>query len=295
MVREHFSWRRLGARLTDWALFFGFLSALLIPVFQPTLQLGLSLASPILWILPETIFLKVFRKTFGMLLFGLELEAKQLTFGKAFKHALFLSASHPMQVKRIGGFRWFTVSVICLASILFALYAFSLNEFTAQLQKQIFTTGWIQYSPSDQRFTVTFPKDPSLESKQLEIPNSDRVLLYEEIKSVHGKGGVTYAVSYMELPSKWLWAGANTLLKGALELLIKTSQDKPVLLQKWHSTHQGYSALDFHLMQKGQEVKGRLILSGKTLYKLTVTYAQGKTESSQDQSFFSSFILSSSK
>lgn len=292
MERKHPSWRRLGARLTDWALFFGLVSVALIPAANPTLQLSLSLSTPLLWILPEAFCLRFFRKSFGMLLFGLELEAKDLTFGKAFKHALFLSASHPMLLKRIGRLRWLTVSTMCFASVLFALYAFSVNDFTAQLQKQIFSSGWIQYSPSDQRFTITFPKDPSVESKQLEIPNSDKVLIYEELSSVHSKG-VTYSVSYMELPRKWLWAGANTLLKGALDILVKTAQEKPVLLQKLPSAHQGFAALDFHLAQKGKEIRGRLILVGKTLYKLTVTYPPDKAETLQDQSFFESFVLNS--
>ncbi len=292
MISAHSSWRRLGARLTDWALFFGFLSVVLIPVANPMLQLGLSLAAPAFWVIPEAFFLKAFRRTFGMLLFGLEFEAKNLTFFKALKHALFLSASHPMLIKKIGRFRWLTVSTICIASIFFALYAFSVNDFTVQLQKRIFTTGWIQYSHADQKFTVTFPKDPFFESKQLEIPNSDKVLVYEELRSVHGKG-ITYTVSYMELPRKWLWAGASTLLKGALELLVKTAEDKPILLEKLQTSHQGYSALDFHLLHKGQETKGRLILTGKILYKLTVTYPPDKVEFLQDQSFFDSFILHS--
>lgn len=288
-----YMWRRICAKITDYAIAFGLLSAALTPLSDPLLHFSLSLAAPILWILPEAILVKWFRKTPGMALFGLKLETPKgqpLSFWSALKSALFLSNNGVLQAKPIRRFRVLAGSLISAFCMMFACYTFSLNDFVINLERQIFTTGWVQYTPSNQKFSVTFPKDPSQESKQLEVPSIGKVFNYEELNSTPTKG-ITYSVSYVDLPKKWLWAGAGTLLKGGLELLVRTSDEKPQILKKTLVGHQGYAALDFHLKQGEQEIKGRLILVGNTLYKLTVTYPPSKAEQLEDQAFVESFVL----
>jgi hypothetical protein len=138
---------------------------------------------------------------------------------------------------------------------------------------------------------VSFPNEPQEESKQLEIPDAGKVLNYEEISTQHTKD-VLYSVSYMELPSKWRWAGSNTLLKGALDLLVKYSPEQLEVLDREIILYQNHRALDFHLKQNDNEVKGRFILVDNTLYKLTVVYPASLHEEIQEgHPFLDSFDL----
>ena len=95
----------------------------------------------------------------------------------------------------------------------------------------------------------------------------------------------------MELPSKWRLAGSSTLLKGGLDIMVKYMPDT-TLIDKKFITHQGHRGLDFHLKQGEDEVQGRLILVGTTLYKLTVTYPLSLEQEVQDNPFLDSFDLS---
>jgi hypothetical protein len=53
--------------------------------------------------------------------------------------------------------------------------------------------------------------------------------------------------------------------------------------------HRTFRALDFHLTQGEEEVQGRLILVGATLYRLTVVYPPSLAHQLQKTEFLDSF------
>jgi hypothetical protein len=175
--------------------------------------------------------------------------------------------------------------------VLTALFGKPLTYYSIGLDKKISNNGWMQYYSMTRGFTVNFPDDPKEQSKQLEIPDTDKVLNYQEISTQPTKD-VLYSVSYMELPSKWRWAGANTLLKGALDLLVKYSPEQGEVVSRDIILYQNHRALDFHLKQGDNEVSGRFILVDNTLYKLTVVYPSSLAKEVKDGSpFLDSFDL----
>jgi hypothetical protein len=150
----------------------------------------------------------------------------------------------------------------------------------------------MQYYSLTRGFAVSFPNDPKEQSKQLAIPNSGKTLSYEEVFSEQTQQDVVYSVSYMELPSKWRWAGSNTLLKGALDLLVKYSSEPSEIVDREIILYQNHRALDFHLKQGNNEIRGRFILVDNTLYKLTVVYPSSlQQEIQQGNPFLDSFDL----
>jgi hypothetical protein len=99
---------------------------------------------------------------------------------------------------------------------------------------------------------------------------------------------VYYSISYLELPRKWKIAGASRLLQGALDLIIEHIPGAK-LLYKNMTKHKSFKALDFHFSQGEEDVQGRLILVGMTLYRLTVVYPPSLAHQLQKTEFLDSF------
>ena len=92
----------------------------------------------------------------------------------------------------------------------------------------------------------------------------------------------------MDLPKKWKLAGSSRLLQGALDLIMKHTLGSELLFKSM-TKHKNFKALDFHLSQGQEEVQGRLILVGMTLYRLTVVYPPDLAHQLQHDEFIDSF------
>ncbi len=292
------SWLRILARVTDYSLFYIFIafSMSFLPYFLGVYTyLVALLAVPLLWIPIEALLLSRYGSTPGKALFRMKVKKDKggrLTFKEALKQAAFLTPRPGvLSQMRMGAKRKLAALVLSGCCLLTALFGKPLTYYSIGLDNKISNNGWMQYYSMTRGFTVNFPNDPKEQSKQLEIPESDKVLNYQEISSQQTKD-VLYSVSYMELPSKWRWAGSNTLLKGALDLLVKYSPEPSEVTDREIILYQNHRALDFHLKQGDNEVSGRFILVDNTLYKLTVIYPSSlNKEVENGNPFLNSFDL----
>jgi uncharacterized RDD family membrane protein YckC len=288
---------RVLARFVDYLSLF--LVAGTISLFFPWFidiyyYLLFALVVPLLWIPLEALLLSLSGTTPGKALFGIKVldqNGCKLSYWESFKAAASIG-SHSGKIRQVSlSFRRRMVAIsIILGCAIVSVFGNTLTKWTIGLEKTISKEGWIQYAYDDAGFKVHFPNDPQEESKKLAIPEVDKVLDYQELKA-HENKKVYYSVTYMELPRKWKLAGASTLLKGGLDMMVK-HMPATTLIEKKFTTHQSYRALDFRLKQGEKEVKGRLILVGTTLYKLTVTYPPSLEKELQDNPFLDSFDLS---
>lgn len=144
---------------------------------------------------------------------------------------------------------------------------------------------WQAYSPGDQRFDVQFPKEPVESSEKMDI--ADKELEYNELKAEEEKA--TYSVSYVDFPGHWKWIGTQKLLTKSFDMFLENEQNVEKILEKEIIHHNGNTALSYHLKQDGKEVKGRFIIVGNTLYRMTVTYPSSVAEKIDPKSFLDSF------
>ncbi len=284
------------SRLTDYFLFYillNFLCSFLPYFWDFKFYLMLVVATPLLWAPLEALFLSLFGSTPGRALFKIKLtnqEGGKLSFFEALKRALFIRPRSGTVTRQPLSFkRKILAAAVLIGCVCGAVFNKPITYYSLGLSKKISTEGWVQYASEDKGFTVEFPKDPEQESKLLPVPEVNRVLQVEELKSENED--VCYSVAYMELPRKWSWAGASTLLKGALDLMIRYSPEKTEILEKQFTMHQGHRALDFRLMKGDREVKGRLILKKYMIYKLTAEYPIAMKEEMAESAFIDSFDL----
>ena len=153
---------------------------------------------------------------------------------------------------------------------------------------------WNRFYSAEGKFSVEFPTDPLLETNQLEIECANRTIDYNEYKSIHKENeDISYAVSFIDLPKKWRFFSANTILKGAMGVILD-NETESTLIEKNFSTYQGIPALDYHLKNNyEQETHVRLVLVGSRLYKLTVTYPTSMAGELHPSEFLESFHLDS--
>ncbi len=292
---------RVLARFVDYLSLFliGGSISMFFPWFIDTLYyFAFALAVPFLWIPIEALLVSLKGTTPGKALFGITIfdrQGRKLRYWESFKAAGFFGSKNIL-VRQISlSFKRRMAALIIVAGCaIVSIFGNALTKWWIGLEKGITTTdGWIQYAYEDAGFKVHFPNDPQEESKLLPIPEANKVLNYQELKTDQNKK-VYYSVTYMDLPRKWKMAGSTTLLKGALDIMVKNMPGTTIVEKKF-STHQTHRSLDFHLKQGEQEVKGRLILVGTTLYKLTVTYPPSLEQELQDNPFIDSFDLSVGK
>jgi hypothetical protein len=182
--------------------------------------------------------------------------------------------------------------IALLAAVLFfggATFLSVVKDFEDQTVPLKHLKQWVDYTALDDRFKIEFPTDPKLESKKLEIPGVDQTLSYQEY-SAEVKN-IVYAVSYVDFPKKWRLLGSSTLLRKSLELLLISEKTSDSLVNQTITQHKNFPALDYTLKQADQEVRGRLIVIGTTLYKLTVVYPGEAGENLHHQRFLESFDL----
>ena len=291
---------RALARFVDYLLLFlvGGSISMFFPWFIDTLYyLAFALAVPFLWIPIEALLVSLTATTPGKALFGIKIferTGRKLSYWESFKAACFFVPKNiAIRQMALSFKRRITALIIIAGCAIASIFGNALTKWSIGLEKGISTEGWIQYAHEDAGFKVHFPNDPQQESKLLPIPEANKVLNYEEIKT-HQNKEVFYSVTYMDLPRKWKMAGSTTLLKGALDIMVKYMPGTTIIEKKF-STHQTHRSLDFRLQQGDQHVKGRLILDGTTLYKLTITYPPSLEAELQDNPFLDSFDLSAAQ
>jgi hypothetical protein len=291
-------WIRALARFCDYCFFFLTLSAvtLFLPFFYSHFfYCYLALAIPLLWAPIEAFLISKWATTPGKALLGMSVRDAlgfKLPYSLSLRRAFFL-LRRPGTVlqKRISWKRKLCAIATCAAFILSAIYGNFLTLWSVGLNQGISPNEWVQYTSDDAGFKVYFPTNPEESYKELIIPNSGRVLNYEELTSAESDQ-VHYSVSHMELPRKWRLAGNTTLLKGVLDVMVKYTEGAE-LLEKDFKKLAGHRVLDYRMKQgRDEEVKGRLIIVGSILYKLSIVYPPSQADKMQKNVFLDSFEVS---
>lgn len=176
-----------------------------------------------------------------------------------------------------------------LATAVGGIFSIVCNDVQKELVKIESVENWTAYSSTDSRFRVEFPKEPVVESKQIEIPNAGESLDYKEVRAEESK--ITYAVSHIDFPAKWRLVGSNTLLKKSLAILIEHEAQGQQLIQQELTTHNGLPAINYKVKRGEHEIQGIIILSGTTFYRLTATYLPSMADKVQHSQFVGSFAL----
>lgn len=292
----NFSWNRWLARLMDYGVFYliGLLLSLMLPFdFSDKFYFTFALQVPIVWSPIEALLITLLGTTPGKALFGVlvrDVSGNKLSFPLSLKRACFFG-SRPgvIQYKKIRKWRYFIALIVAISCTSSLFLGKDLSDVAIQFEKQM-VGEWIQYASDDGRFTVNFPKEPKQESHSFEIPNSKQPLELSEFKV---KTDAVFSVSYVELPKKWRIFSAGTLLKAAMEQIYGHSPQAKLIDSK-RVKHKNYPALDFRMKNGEDEIDGRLILVGSTLYKLTVTYPPKASRETQHEIFLNSFELKGS-
>lgn len=291
-------WFRGIARFCDYCLFFLMLSILawFLPFFyEHFFYYCLACAVPFLWAPIEAFLISKWATTPGKALLGLSVRDAlgfKLPYSLSLRRAFFLPG-RPGTIlqKRTSWKRKLFAIAMSAAFLLSAVYSNVITLWSVGLNQGISPHEWVQYTSDDARFKVSFPTNPEESYKELVIPNSGKVLNYEELTSVENDK-VHYSVSHLELPRKWRIASNTTLLKGVLEVMIKYIEGVE-LLEKDFKKYAGHRVLDFRMKQgQNQEIKGRLIIVGPILYKLSIVYPSSQANKMQESPFLDSFEVS---
>lgn len=282
--------RRFLARVFDYGLFYFitlFISLILPVELESQMFLLWALIVPFLWAPIEALLLHSWGTTPGKKLFGLSLPV--LTWGDSFKRAFFFKRSHDLLVKKIG-IKRYLIALMLTSSAGSALFlGEDISEAAVHYEQSITNTGWVQYVSDNGKFQVQFPKKPvEQETKKYEVPNGDPLHMCEF--KAHKEA--EFSVSYLDLPKKWKLFSSPTLLKGAMKVIIEHMPGAE-LIDKTIVKHKNYPAMNFKIREGKNEIEGRLILVGNTLYKLWVVYSPETPREQQHEIFISSFELKS--
>lgn len=285
------------ARIFDYAVTFLTFGAvcLSLPFYiTPWIYLLCTPLIPLLSAPLEALQLKFWGTTIGNRLFNMRVlgeKGQNLTFGAGLKRALSINQKlGKISQKRLSSRRKLVGIVMAALCLLGAMVGPMLSEkaFVSTYASKG-TDSWVQYFSDQGKFTVSFPNDPTAQTKNFEVPKADKTFKYDEISSQEGNR-VQYSVSYIQFPSKWRWAGSSTLLKGALDVIV-TSTPESEVISKQFTKHKNFRALDYHMKEGQNEVKGRLVIVGARLYKLTVTYHPSVADYLKHEEFLQSFDI----
>ncbi|MCI0382102.1 MAG: RDD family protein [Chlamydiae bacterium] len=286
---------RIVARLIDYSFLYLIATAIsfLFSVHQELFSLIAGFAIPVAFAPIEAVWLTTLGTTPGKALCGLSVrdeEGKKLSFWAALKRSFFIGGKkRPGQVIHIEQRTTArTILGICFASVcIFAsLFLTAIKDYQGGLAP--LKKSWSTHSYVTEKFEVEFPKKPVEEEKQLDVPDTNHTINYQEVRSE--TRDVSYAVSYLDFPKKWRLLGTGTLLRKSLEILISAEEGAELVTQKV-VMHQNYPALDFIYKRADQEIKGRMVLIGTTLYRLAVSYPNEISEKLNPSQFIDSFKL----
>ncbi|MBX9923451.1 MAG: RDD family protein [Rhabdochlamydiaceae bacterium] len=288
----------LIARGIDYCIFYLLfsLTSIIFPFYiEDFYYVGFALLIPLFWAPIEALLVSKTKTTPGKFLLGIRIETHlggKLPFWIALKRSFFFGIRPGLiKQRKIKIWRYFVAICTFCALLGSSYFENEIAAVTTGFEKYRAVEGWKEYTTADGRFSVIFPQDPEHETGILPVPSQNKTLSYDEFKSYQSKK-VYYSVSYMELPKKWKLAGANKLLNGALDLMVE-HMPATQLLGSEMTKHKNLRALDFHLSQGEEEVKGRLILVGTTLFRLTAVYPPSLAGQLQDREFVNSFTIHS--
>lgn len=287
---------RILARGIDYAILYLIFSlcSLIFPYYVEDLYyLGFASFVPVLWVPIEALLISKTKTTPGKSLFGIRVEthlASKLPFLISLKRACFLGIRPGIiRQKKVGKLRVFAGIILFFSLFGGSFFEKEITVATTGFEKYKAVEGWKEYTPVDGKFTVIFPHDPKHETGILPVPSQNKNLSYEEFKSYQTKK-VYYSVSYIDLPKKWKIVGSNKLLLGAMDMIVSHTPDAK-LVNQGLTKHKNLRALDFHMVQGDEEIKGRLILVGTTLFRLTAVYPPALAHQLQHQEFVNSFEI----
>jgi len=290
-------WSRFFARMIDYGIFYlvGILLSLSLPTeFSESFYFIYALATPLLWAPLEAILLSLWGTTLGKMVFGVvvrDIDGEKLSLGASFRRSFFLSRRpgvvYAPKMRGLGFLILTALAAACGSSLFFGK---DISQAAIEYEEQEIRGNWLEYASEEGKFVVQFPKKPELETQTYPIPDSEQSLELSEVKA---ESREIYSVSYLEMPKKWRFFSDGTLLKGAINVVAKNTPGAEVVDKK-RVTHKSHQALDFRMKQGENEIFGRLIIVGTTLYKLTVTYPPSSGEQDQHDAFLSSFELTSS-
>ena len=290
-------WFRALARFCDYCLCFLGLGAitLFLPFFYgPLFYYFLAMVVPLFWVPVEALLISRWGTTPGKALLGLSVRDAlgfKLPFRASLRRAFFLPGSPgTILQKKTSWIRKLCAIVASVSFVITAAYGNYLTLWSVGLNKGISPQEWIQYTHEYSGFKVSFPTKPEENYKELVIPDSGKVLPYEELTSAENDK-VLYSVSHMELPRRWRLAGDTTLLKGVLDALVKHTEGGE-LIEKEFKKFSGHRVLDYRMKQGKEEVKGRLLIVGPTLFKLSINYPPSHAEEISQNPFLDSFETS---
>jgi hypothetical protein len=280
--------RRFLARVFDYGLFY-FLTVfcfLILPLeLDSQVFLLWALIVPIFWAPIEALLLYKWGTTPGKKLFGLRLAS--MTWTESCSRAFFFKKSKDLQAKRIGIKRYLLALMMTCSAGSTLFLGEDISEAAVHYEQSITGAGWIQYVADNGKFQVQFPKKPvEQEPKHFDVPSGDPIQL-SEFKA-HKEA--EFSVSYLDLPKKWKLFSANTLLKGAMKV-VHEHMPSAELIEKKLVKHKSHPAMDFKMRDGKNEIEGRLILVGNTLYKLWVVYTPETPREQQHELFLSSFEI----
>ncbi len=176
---------------------------------------------------------------------------------------------------------------ILIFTIIFFIVTGGVVKFSLKNLKDSKPTKWEAYSSGDERFDVQFPSEPKESSEEMDIDN--KKIQFNELSTESGDS--VYAVSYVDFPGHWKLLGSKKLLTKAFDSYLENQKNVDEVLDQGISSHHGIPALDYHFKQAGKEVKGKFIIAGNTLYRITVTYPLAAAEKIKPEAFFDSFQI----
>lgn len=246
-----------------------------------------ALFVPFFWAPLEAFLISRYQTTPGKKLFGITIPG--LSWKQSLKRAFFLGQRPgEMQFKKITYWRYLIAFMIACSAGSGLFYGKDISEAAVEYEQKVTGAGWVEYIAENGRFSVHFPKKPNVTEQKVEVPNGDPINL-SEFKAVKD---AAFSVSYLELPKKWRIFSSNTLLKGAMKV-VHEHMPGTNLLDKKIVKHKNYPAMDFKMKEGSNEIEGRLILVGNTLYRLMVVYYPDTPRDEQHQTFVNSFELKS--
>lgn len=272
----------LTARVVNYALW---LLALTILEDHTSLSFSYWLLwslAPLMMVVFGTLSAYLFKTTLGFKLLRIGIQGK-LSLKEAFLISLpWTRSSKLIERKKIPLWRYLTALGIAVSCLVLQfndpVYGFSNSS-------SMVNSSWIQYTHEQKGFSIYFPDEPK-EAKKPLTPSGETGLSITEMTSKEKKQ--IYSLSFIKLPKKWGLAGDNTILKVALDLIVKHSKDATIV-SKELTNYQGLKAIDYTMMVDGKEVSGRLLIHGNTLYRLNVEYPQGAKVAKEE--FLSSFAI----
>ncbi len=289
---------RICARAIDYSVFFLFeaLIASFLPFsFSDFFYLYAIFITLILWIPLEAYLLSTWGTTMGRTIcdiFVRSPKGRMISYKNALMKACFLKKSEAYaytETLKLRLVQWVIVIgiiVACWAATILGIP--EINKYTNVYKSSIFISGWIPYQDFDKGYSILLPSYPDNKSEVLNNPYTRDVLNYNEAKSCDGEK-VCYIVGYLDLPLSWRFAGADKLLSGSLDIIVKQSPGTSLVSSQLVRYH-GNPAINFLTTNGDTEEKGTITLIGRTLYRIMVSAPKSNTPPNF-QHFLDSFQL----